>query len=68
MAKAGYPDGFDMDLVYNLSASTHADSAIFIKDSFSKILKVIIQKILLQKHSIVIFNKVIEVVFILIIK
>ncbi len=37
LAEAGYPDGFDMDLVYNLSASTHADSAIFIKDSFSKI-------------------------------
>jgi len=35
--EAGYGDGFDMDLVFNLSASTHADSAIFIKDSFSKI-------------------------------
>jgi peptide/nickel transport system substrate-binding protein len=37
LAEAGYPDGFDMDLVFNLSASTHADAAIFIKDSFSKI-------------------------------
>ena len=35
--EAGYADGFDMDLVFNLSASTHADSAIFIKDSFGKI-------------------------------
>ena len=37
LAEAGYPDGFDMDIVFNLSASTHADSAIFLKDSFSKI-------------------------------
>ena len=37
LAEAGYPDGFDMDLVFNLSASTHADAAIFIKDSYSKI-------------------------------
>tara|TARA_Y100001970_G_scaffold66752_1_gene85139 strand:- start:3324 stop:4904 length:1581 start_codon:yes stop_codon:yes gene_type:complete len=37
LSEAGYPNGFDMDLVYNLSASTHADSAIFIKDSYAKI-------------------------------
>ena len=50
LAEAGYPDGFDMDLVFNLSASTHADSAIFIKDSYSKI-GVNVRKIVLTQSN-----------------
>ena len=37
LAEAGYPDGFEMDLAFNLSRATHEDSAVLIKNSFAKI-------------------------------
>lgn len=37
LAEAGYPDGFDMPLVFDLSRTTHEDAATLIKDAFAKI-------------------------------
>ena len=35
--EAGHPDGFEMDLVFDLSKSWHEDSAVLIQDSFAKV-------------------------------
>lgn len=37
LAEAGYPDGFDMDLHFDLTRTAHEDAAVLIKDAFAKI-------------------------------
>ena len=37
LAEAGYPDGFEMDLVIDLSEPMREDTAVLIKDAFGKI-------------------------------
>jgi len=37
LADAGYPDGFDMDLVIDMSQAEWEEAAVLIQDSFSKI-------------------------------
>ena len=37
LAEAGYAEGFDTDLGFDLSIPTHEDTAVLLKDSFAKI-------------------------------